>query len=156
MKENRALFRTTAWAALAVGVLCIALSPNVAATEWNQQTYFTFNQPVAIPGVVLPAGSYDFQLASPSWDRNLIQIFNRDRTKLYATVFTVPDYRLKVRGKPVITFEEGPAGAPVSIRSWFYPGDEYGHQFTYPKWQEQEMSKLRSTHVGQMKGQIGQ
>ena len=36
--------------------------PAVHADEWNQATLFTFSQPVQIPGRVLPAGTYLFEL----------------------------------------------------------------------------------------------
>ena len=32
--------------------------PVVHADDWNQATRFTFNQPVQVPGHILPAGTY--------------------------------------------------------------------------------------------------
>jgi hypothetical protein len=34
----------------------------VRADEWSQATLFTFSQPVQIPGQVLPAGTYLFEI----------------------------------------------------------------------------------------------
>jgi hypothetical protein len=39
------------------------LLPVVHADDWNQATRVTFSQPVQIPGHVLPAGTYWFQLS---------------------------------------------------------------------------------------------
>jgi hypothetical protein len=36
-------------------------------------------------------------------------------------------------GKTVVTFRERPAGEPEAIRAWFYPGENYGEEFVYPK-----------------------
>ena len=30
-------------------------------------------------------------------------------------------------------FSERPAGTPPAVKSWFYPGDNFGHRFVYPK-----------------------
>ena len=49
------------------------------------------------------------------------------------TLLAIPDYRLKPTGKTVITFSERPAASPEALRAWFYPGDNYGHEFVYPQ-----------------------
>src|SRR5207244_6525826 len=69
------------------------------ADETNEETRITFSQTVQIPGQVLPAGTYIFQQADPNSDLNLIQIFNSDRTVLYATLQTVPVERMDVTGR---------------------------------------------------------
>ncbi len=33
----------------------------------------------------------------------------------------------------MINLEERPAGGPEAVKSWFYPGDNYGFEFVYPK-----------------------
>ncbi len=59
------------------------------ADEANQETKLTFNAPLQIPGRVLPAGTYTFQRMDND-DLNLVQIFNADRSVLYATLQTLP------------------------------------------------------------------
>lgn len=109
------------------------LAPRIRADQWNQMTYVTFNQPVEIPGRVLSAGTYMFKLLDSQSDRDVVQVFNKQGTKLYATVLAVPDMRLVPTGKTVITFEERAAKAPEALRAWFYPGDMYGQEFVYPR-----------------------
>ena len=46
------------------------------ADESNQATAVTFNQPVQIPGQLLPAGTYVFKLANRDTDQSVVQIFN--------------------------------------------------------------------------------
>jgi len=109
------------------------LTPSARADEWNKQTILTFNEPVEIPGQVLPAGSYVFKLLDSPSDRNVVQIFNEDQTHLITTVMAMPNYRTEPTGNTVVTFEERPAGSPQALHTWFYPGDNYGVDFVYPK-----------------------
>jgi len=44
----------------------------------------------------------------------------------------VPAQRLRAADEPKISFEEQPAGAPLPIKKWFYPGDLDGEEFLYP------------------------
>jgi len=71
-------------------------------------------------------------LDSPS-DRHIVQIFNADETHLITTILAMPNYRLEPSGKTVFTFWETPPGQPPALRAWFYPGDNYGQEFAYPK-----------------------
>jgi hypothetical protein len=117
----------------------VVFSPGARADEWNQKTVMTFSAPVEIPGVhlkgwgVLPAGTYVFKLLDSQSDRHIVQIFNKDETQVFATILAIPNYRLKATGKTVVTFWERPAGEPNALRAWFFPGENYGHQFVYPK-----------------------
>ena len=109
------------------------------ADDWNQKTVVTFSGPVEIPGVhlngwgVLPAGTYVFKLLDSQSDRHIVQIFNQDESKIYATILAIPNYRLKPTDKTVMTFRERPAGEPEALRAWFAPGMNSGQEFVYPK-----------------------
>jgi hypothetical protein len=109
------------------------MTPSAIADESDQKTIFTFSGPVAIPGQVLQAGTYVLRLADSESDREIVQVFNKDQTHLYGTFFAIPDERLRPAGKPIITFNEAPAGSLEAVRTWFYPADECGHEFVYPK-----------------------
>ncbi len=124
--------------------------PQARADEWNQKTVFTFSGPVEIPGQALSPGTYVFKLADSQADRNVVQVFNKDETHLYGTFLAIPDYRLKLRGKPIITFEERAAGAPEAVRAWFYPGENYGHEFVYPKVKAVQLAKANKQPVPSM------
>src|SRR5271163_98669 len=93
----------------------------------------TFNQPVEIPGQILPAGTYTFKLLESPSDRHIVQVFNADGTQLIATILTINDYRLKPTGRTVVKFAEQPGDAPEALKAWFYPGDNFGQEFVYPK-----------------------
>ena len=120
-------------AVLFLTLICVAAPRSLMADEHNQATKLTFNEPVEIPGQVLEAGTYWFTLMDSSSDRNIVQIWNEDRSQLLATVFTVADYRFQPTGKTVVNFEERPADQAEAIQAWFYPGEDFGHEFVYPK-----------------------
>jgi hypothetical protein len=71
-------------------------------------------------------------LDSPS-DRHIVQIFNADETQILTTILAIPNYRLQPTGKTVVSFWETPPGQPKALRAWFYPGDNFGQEFAYPK-----------------------
>lgn len=132
-------------------VLLVAFPLGIAkADDFNKLTIFTFSAPVELPGRSLPAGSYAFQLMNSQSDRNVVQVFNKDRTKLYATVMTIPDYRLQPTDKTVIRFSETAAGGPPAVKEWFYPGDKFGQEFVYPKSRAVELAKASNQPVPSM------
>jgi LPXTG-motif cell wall-anchored protein len=105
----------------------------VRADEWNKKTVMTFNQPVEIPGQVLPAGTYTFKLLDSPSDRHVVQIFTADGMHIIATVLAINNYRLRPTGQTVVKFSERAGDAPDALKAWFYPGDSFGQEFVYPK-----------------------
>ncbi|MGB7283023.1 MAG: hypothetical protein WBE13_12240 [Candidatus Acidiferrum sp.] len=132
---------------LCASLLAFLIPSSATADEWNEKTIITFSQPVELPGIVLPAGTYTFKLLDSQADRHIVQVFNKNQTHLYATIMAIPDYRLTPRGKTVIKFAETPAGNPEAIKAWFYPGDNFGQEFVYPKSRAMELAKQTNTPV---------
>jgi len=119
------------------------LAQPVRADEWNKKTEFQFSAPVEIPGKVLAAGKYVFQVADSESDRDIVQVFSEDlneKETLVATLMTVPDHIEDTPDKPIVHFEERHSGSPEAIHSWFYPGENTGWEFVYPKGQSLEVS----------------
>ena len=116
-----------------VGLLGIALSSSARADEWNKKTVMTVNEPFQVPNKVLPAGTYVIKLLNSQSDRHIVQIFNADETQIQTTILAIPNYRLQPTGKTVFSFWETPPGQPKALRAWFYPGDNFGQEFAYPK-----------------------
>ena len=108
-------------------------APFAKADEWDKQTVLTFNEPVEVPGKILPAGTYVLRLADIQSDRNVVQVFTEDQKQLLATIMAIPAYRIEPTDKTVVTFDERPSGSPEALHKWFYPGDNYGLEFVYPK-----------------------
>jgi LPXTG-motif cell wall-anchored protein len=118
--------------------LSLLITTPAMADEWNKRSEFEFSAPVEIPGHVLTAGKYVFQLLNSPSDRNIVQVFSKDadgNESLIATIDAIPDYRNETPDKTLINLEERHAGSPEAIQSWFYPGDNTGWEFVYPKGQ---------------------
>jgi len=116
-----------------VGMLGVALSSSARADEWNKKTVMTVSEPIQVPNKVLPAGTYVIKLMNSPSDRHIVQIFNADETQLQTTILAIPNYRIQPTGKTVFSFWETPPGQPKALRAWFYPGDNFGQEFAYPK-----------------------
>jgi len=141
-----------------IALVCMGLvggiAPQAKADEWDQKTIFTFSGPVEIPGQVLGAGTYVFKLMDSPSNRNIVQVFNKNENHLYGTFLAIPDYRLQPAGKPIITFDERPVGSPEAVRAWFYPGENYGHQFVYPKKKAAELAQTNNQPVASMPNEL--
>ena len=142
MKIVKAAFCLLAAAALGAAVL-----PGVRADEWNKKTIVTFSQPVEVPGKILPAGTYTFQLMDSPSDRHIVQIFNADGSQIITTVLAINDYRLQPTGQTVMKFNERPGDSPDALRAWFYPGDNFGQEFVYPRARAIQLAQTMNTVV---------
>ncbi|MGB7438529.1 MAG: hypothetical protein WBR26_27045 [Candidatus Acidiferrum sp.] len=149
-------FKPAGGIGLICGALLIAgmLSPGVRASDWNDRTIVTFSGPVEVPGVkepeVLPAGTYTFKLLNSQSDRNIVEILNKNQTHLYAIVLAIPDYHLRPRGKTLIKLYNSKNGNPAALKAWFYPGDNFGQRFVYPKSRATEIAKDANEPVPSM------
>jgi len=122
-----------AFCLLAITLFGAVLLPGARADTWNKKTVVTFSQAVEVPGRVLPAGTYTFQLLDSPSDRHIVQIFNADGSQIIATILAINNYRLEPTGDTVMKFNERPGDSPEALRAWFYPGDNFGQEFVYPK-----------------------
>jgi hypothetical protein len=123
----------TVFCLVAITLFGAAVLPSARADTWNKKTVVTFSQAVEVPGRILPAGTYTFQLLDSQSDRHIVQIFNADGSHIIATILAINDYRLQPTGDTVMKFSERPGDSPEALRAWFYPGDNFGQEFVYPK-----------------------
>ena len=126
--------------ALAIPSLWNPAHANVG--RFDQLTYMTFSQPVALPGVTLPAGEYIFRLPDRAAARMVLQVLSSDRKTVLAMFPTRPTSREEASDDPMVVFHEAPPGATLPIRAWFYPGERFGLEFAYPE----EQAKLIAEH----------
>ncbi len=126
--KHLGLIQTAACGAL----LLAAFYPRtVVADEWDKKTDVHFGSDVRVPGMTLKAGDYVFKLLDSPSDRYIVQIFNKTEQHLYTTVLAIPNYKLKTPDKVKFTFYEVPGDQAQPIRTFWYPGDNYGREFVY-------------------------
>jgi len=121
-----------------LALLGATLAPSVKADAWDKKTVITINEAVQMPTVLLQPGKYVFKLLDSLSDRHIVQVFqvvegDPDESHIVATILAIPNYRLKPTGKSDFQFWEMPAGQQAAMRAWFYPGDNFGQEFAYPK-----------------------
>lgn len=130
-------FMERSWAGfMAAGAVLLALGFTVnhaRADEWDKLTTLTINQPIQVEDTYLEPGSYVFKLVDSQSDRHIVQIFNANQSHVIATFLAIPDYRVEPTGHSKFTMWETPSGYVAALRSWYYPGDNFGQEFTYPK-----------------------
>ena len=112
----------------------------------DKRTTFTFNTPVAVPGVTLPAGSYLFHVVDKD-TREVVQVLSGDGKTPYAMFFAMPIWRSAASADPELTFIETAADMPPAIRAWWYPGDTIGYEFLYGRDQARRLAEGSGTPV---------
>src|SRR4051812_12758258 len=132
---------------IGAAVMLSATLASAQAPDTNRTTIVTFSAPVSLPGVTLPAGSYLFKLADSQVNRNIVQVFDKDRSKIFATILAIPAQRNEPADETVVTFRESPANAAPAVQYWYYPGERTGQEFAYPKRQAMEIANAAKTSV---------
>jgi hypothetical protein len=111
------------------------------ADESDEATFMSFSAPVQIPGQVLPAGTYLFELADHGSDTNVVQVFSSDRAVLYGTFLTISTERPDPADDTTVTLAEPESGGTPVLVNWFYPGRDIGNEFLYSKQTEKELAR---------------
>ena len=111
------------------------------ADQWDKTTILTVNQPIQVTDKVLDPGQYVFKLVDSDSNRHIVRIYNSDRSQVIDTVLAIPNYRLEPTGHSRFSFWETPPGNARALRAWFYPGDNVGQEFRYPK----QLARLETT-----------
>src|SRR5665213_3429200 len=107
---------------------------SAVADQWDKKTTMTIDEPMQLPTTVLQPGTYVIRLvATSAANRHTVQFFDKDEKHVITTILAIPNERVRPTGKSVFAFWETPAGQPQALRAWFYPGDNFGQEFAYPK-----------------------
>ncbi len=132
----------------------VALLPSLQADQWDKKTIMTVNEPLEVPScctpnhtVILQPGQYVMVLKDSLSDRHIVMIFDKDQQHLITTIVAIPNNRLEPTGKTVFKYWEVPAGQPKALRAWFYPGDNFGQEFAYPKQKAAQIAAFVKTPV---------
>lgn len=133
MSRKLRSFYIGALAVTGLGLIGTSFVPKAHADAWDKMTIVTIKEPIIAGNKVLDPGTYVWKLMDSQADRHIVQIFDKDQRHLEETILAIPNYRLEPTGKTQFAFWETPAGVPKAVRAWFYPGDNFGQEFAYPK-----------------------
>src|SRR5712691_59545 len=128
------------------GIALAVVAFRAQADQWDKRTMLTVDQPIQVTNTVLEPGKYVLKLADSDSDRHIVQIFNGDQTHIIDTILAIPNYRLQPTDNSRFMFWETPPGNVKALRAWFYPGDNFGQEFRYPK-QLRQLALARTTEV---------
>jgi hypothetical protein len=137
-----------------LALMGVFLPSKTKADDFYNRTSITFDEPVELPGIVLPAGTYVFKSENATLPDHVVKIYNADETKLITMILSIPSYRTETTELPEFTFEKRAAGTPQAIKVWYYPGRSYGEEFVYPKLNANELATLNPQQVPSMPTEI--
>lgn len=126
---SRMLLAAAGGLAITMGMVAV----HARADVWDKKTILTTNQPIQVEDTYLEPGTYVFKLLNSSSNRNIVQIYNEDQNHLINTIMAIPNYRLQPTDRTRFTYYETPPGTAPAMRAWFWPGDNHGQEFRYPK-----------------------
>src|SRR5688500_12813124 len=143
------MFRLMTSACAAAMLLTMSATPALAqGGPLDSRTEFTFNQPVELPGVTLPPGTYIFRFVDATTGRKVMQVKAKDASsKTYGMFLTINAQRPKPSNDAELRFLETPAGQPAAVKTWWYPGNTIGREFIYPKSQARRLAQATNTTV---------
>jgi hypothetical protein len=128
-------------------LMCLAIAQSMEAQTGRRQTKVRFNAPIEIPNpslpsgvMTLPPGEYIFAMVDTGTSHHVVRVTDPTGKTTHSMVMTIPDYRLSATSKTVMYLGERPAGQPLAIKSWFYPGSNTGERFIYPKARAQALA----------------
>jgi hypothetical protein len=138
--ENHMRIKTTLLTALAVSGLILFSTTGAEADAWNKKTNLTVNQTIEVPGAILQPGKYVVKLVDSQSNRHIVRFLNEREDRVISTVIAIPNWRMKPTGDTEFAWYETRQGEPPALRAWFYPGDNFGQEFVYPKRQGGELA----------------
>lgn len=135
-----------------VAVACLAVVWTAPAQIDREKTVFTTNEPLAVGSEVLTPGTYRIQVVKLSYNRNIVQVTDKEGTKVVAQVLATPHPIKHDEMIPESLFAYYPATAtkPKALRTWFAPNTPYGQDIVYPKGRAEELAAASNENVPAM------
>jgi hypothetical protein len=146
---NMLMKRLTISACAAAMLTAMSATPARAqGGPMDARTEFTFNQPVELPNVTLPPGTYIFRFVDATTGKRVMQVQAKDAgSKNYGMFMTISAQRPKASDNAELRFLETPAGQPAAVKTWWYPGNTIGREFIYPKSQARRLAQRTNQPV---------
>jgi hypothetical protein len=135
------------------------------AGEQDEGTWMTFDQPVDVPGMTLPPGTYWFRILDNKNEavRNVVQVYDSDKEHI-ANISAMPmknedaiDGTVEHRYTKLEFVQRDDRAV---LLSWTYPSSFFGHEFVYPgrerRMLEEEpvITAVLTDEIGVYSGQI--
>jgi hypothetical protein len=131
-----------------LGLLPACLAPSLRADDRSKETHFTITQPLQVQGVLLAPGQYVFKLAEADTDHRVVSIDDASGRRL-GVVIGVSAYRANAGDKNRFVFSQPQGSQPSTLKSWFYPGDNFGIEFPAEKLTKEARGLAKSKGTGQ-------
>ncbi len=131
-------------AAAAAALLLLSVSAR-ADTAWRAP--LTIGEPTEIPGAVLQPGRYLVKVLDTQETRKVVQFLNADESAVVATAMAIPTYRVTPAERNEFVYFQRAEGQPQALKSWIYPGNNYGVEFVYPKAEAVQLAQARHQEV---------
>jgi hypothetical protein len=129
--------RLLAFGALGViSVFGLAPAP-LANAQIPEVSYLPVEEPLDVGGTTLQPGVYVIRVIPSMTNRNILQVTNEDRTKVFATLLSVP-HALQASADAKDTkfiFYPAVGDSPRALRTWFNAEttSDGGHDIVYPE-----------------------
>jgi hypothetical protein len=141
----KALTRLLVLSALAVIFGVISAPHAIAQTPAPEASYLRVTEPLDVGGTVLQPGVYVIRVL-PQTDRNLLQVTNEDRSKVFVTVLSIPHVIGANEAKGNTSFVVFPSteGSPQALRTWYAPDSTSGggHDIVYPEGRAKKLAAV--------------
>ena len=115
------MFRETLITSACAAAMLLTMSATPARAQggpMDSRTEFTFNQPVELPGVTLPPGTYVFRFVDATTGKKVMQVQAKDASnKTYGMFMTISAQRPKASDDAELRFLETPAGRPTAVKT---------------------------------------
>ena len=123
-----------------------------ATAQTPEASLLPVDEPLDVGGTVLQPGVYLIRVLPTRDDRETIQITDRDRKKVYATVLTVPHPLEPNEQVPSTRFIFYPPenGHPKALRTWFAKdpvASQGGHDIVYPEGRARILARTAKVDV---------
>jgi hypothetical protein len=116
--------------AATLGLLSACFAPSMRADENNKETRMTINGPLQVQDKLLAPGQYVFKLIQPDTARGIVSIYSADGARLEGIIMGWSAYRVDAGDKELFTISQPQGNQPATLKYWFYPGDNYGVEFS--------------------------
>lgn len=124
--------RSTATLAGAAAVALTLAAGHLGAHDAvpSRREFLTFRSAVALPGIQLVPGTYEFELADPD-SGIVIRVRNRSTRMVVFQGFTRRVERPAMHRDSRVLFGEARKGEPPPVLVWYPVDQELGYQFIY-------------------------